>query len=381
MIQPIVESSTQGRRERALRNIDPQDLLVPDDPRVPNVDALADVSIPTPHGGRSVTNKDKSNASPRELFAGDDNVDEVTDVGILHRHGQDGSEALNVHDLGILLPISGRGGVDPLGRGMDKDAVGGIGRALVEATPTTSPTSGEACESFVECDYGYAVVNGTVTYETTCDEACGNDCCTGDFSYDWFTGKVCRDETSCMGVDACLSATISHVINSCNGPSACDYAGLHYPIGGDITNSCNGNEACYQLSYYGTAGNIDSSCNGNEACKNGDITNVINSCNGPAMDLQPLSMWVSFMGLLETSQTRAMGITHALGCHITGQLETLTVREMDTKLAYMWHTKGQLEILPDRAMDIIVMVMLVITLGMRVVVYLFVLTLEVLALM
>ena len=54
---------------------------------------------------------------------------------------------------------------------------------------------------------------------------------------------------------------------------------------------------------------------------------------------------------------------------------------MDTKLAYMWHTKGQLEILPDRAMDIIVMVMLVITLGMRVVVYVFVLTLEVLALM
>ena len=126
------------------------------------------------------------------------------------------------------------------------------------------------------------MVNGTVTNKT-CDEACGNDCCTGDFSYDWFTGKVCRDETSCMGVDACLSATISHVINSCNGPSACDYAGLHYPIGGDITNSCNGNEACYQLSYYGTAGNIDSSCNGYSACiylaYGGTVGNIARSCN------------------------------------------------------------------------------------------------------
>ena len=171
------------------------------------------------------------------------------------------------------------------------------------------------------------MVNGNVT-KKTCDEACGNDCCTGYHgACDGFTGKVCRDEISCMGNHACEDATIDHVINSCNGHAACRYMSwedscdgkscqnmvgdeegssvgnikrschgayaCEYVVGafgsvGDITKSCNGIKACYTLSYKGTAGNIDRSCNGDFACYllsyQGTVGNIDRSCNGDNSD-------------------------------------------------------------------------------------------------
>ena len=99
------------------------------------------------------------------------------------------------------------------------------------------------------------------------------------------------------------------------------------------------------------------------------------------MGLMLVNMWWEPSGQSETSQNRAMGLRHVIPCHIKGQLETLTDHAMEILPVIFCHIKGQWETLTDRAMEIIVMVVLVITLGTRVVVSVVVLTLEVCALM
>eukprot|EP00581_Thalassiosira_minuscula_P028317 CAMPEP_0183758206 /NCGR_PEP_ID=MMETSP0739-20130205/6266_1 /TAXON_ID=385413 /ORGANISM="Thalassiosira miniscula, Strain CCMP1093" /LENGTH=395 /DNA_ID=CAMNT_0025995769 /DNA_START=30 /DNA_END=1217 /DNA_ORIENTATION=+ len=178
---------------------------------------------------------------------------------------------------------------------------------------------------FVECDGGFAVYAG-VTSSTTCQTACAGQCCDTANSCTAFTGKVCKDGSSCIGDNACMSATIdviaqggcngSHacfhaefdrVQNSCRGKFACRWSHMHNTIAnschghvccrnaarnsgmvGDMTDSCHGSYSCYEFATWSNVGTINDSCIGAYSCHGaaqgyGDaatIENMSGSCKG-----------------------------------------------------------------------------------------------------
>ena len=107
---------------------------------------------------------------------------------------------------------------------------------------------------FVKCDGG--IVPGTSG--DTCTVVCSGSCCRTDPStdpaidtaYTGFTGNVCKDGLSCMGIEACKYARISHVAGSCSGEEACKNVG-NQGLVGNIKDSCNGEEACENLARKG----------------------------------------------------------------------------------------------------------------------------------
>lgn len=134
-------------------------------------------------------------------------------------------------------------------------------------------------------------LNGIVNTTHTCEEACNGHCCIDEDSdaCHKFTGKVCKDDVSCIGYAACAGATINAVVRGCNGYKACYYvAGAEDDAGtiGTINNSCFGNQACYSLGYEGgTVWSIISSCNGTNSCYymaayGGAVGSVSDSCFG-----------------------------------------------------------------------------------------------------
>jgi hypothetical protein len=125
---------------------------------------------------------------------------------------------------------------------------------------------------FVNCFNGYAIDNTT----KTCMEACGSSCCVGSKEYpnacEGFTGKICKDGKSCMGLNACSNGTITSVVNGCYGQLAC-YYGM---ILKSVVNGCNGTEACAN----GKIESVVSGCNGENACALAYIESIVNGCNG-----------------------------------------------------------------------------------------------------
>ncbi len=154
-------------------------------------------------------------------------------------------------------------------------------------------------EGYVDCVNGY--IAGTTNFipDNSCTAACIDSanpgppkCCYGKQACTGFTGKVCKDGTSCMGPYACLGAkNIPQVKNSCQGNKACkSVAAPATGVGGvagtvgNIINSCNGDYSCYALGFNGgTVGYIESSCTARHACNaialdGGTVGNIKNSC-------------------------------------------------------------------------------------------------------
>jgi len=156
-------------------------------------------------------------------------------------------------------------------------------------------------QDFVQCIEGYNADDD----QETCADACEGECCVGTNACYYFTGSVCKDGVSCSGYNACSysyidsvingcyggskaceGADITMVANSCQGPSACDYAGKNSRGIDLIENSCHGDNVCFNAAYVnGSIGIIQDSCQGYRACDfvafySGNIGMIQNSCRG-----------------------------------------------------------------------------------------------------
>ena len=173
-------------------------------------------------------------------------------------------------DAGVLTPL------DSVAKGTNKDVAPS---GLVSIASTCD------ADKIVTCVNGFDV--NSPGGATTCFESCAGDCCSyGDQNACiGFTGKVCKDG-SCNGAEACRSANIPLVVNSCIGYNACVLAGSDGGSIGNVNGSCNGERACAWLgSYNGQVGNVINSCHGGQACistasKGGTIGSITNSCYG-----------------------------------------------------------------------------------------------------
>ena len=135
-------------------------------------------------------------------------------------------------------------------------------------------------EDVVTCVDGFAIsVGGS---NVTCQQACDGGCCLGNGFLDGspinsctgFNGKVCKsgDIPSCSDNRAsgdslgraCYRASITEVVNGCNGREACTYAGGYNGDLGRVVNGCHGG---------------DGSCS-NAARDGGYIKEIVDSCIG-----------------------------------------------------------------------------------------------------
>jgi len=154
--------------------------------------------------------------------------------------------------------------------------------AHVAVTASATPSPAPPCAGgYVQCTGGFAPDG------TTCAAACGGRCCVntgGDDACVGFSGKVCKDDSSCMGIEGCNYARIPHVANSCDGEKACKNVG-NQGLVGDFENSCKGGTACKDLARKGgVVGMIKDSCLGERACfgladEVGHAGNLKDSCN------------------------------------------------------------------------------------------------------
>ena len=130
-------------------------------------------------------------------------------------------------------------------------------------------------DDFIECEGGY--VKGSDN-SVSCESACDGKCCVGVYEYegetyqacDGFTGKVCKDSISCVGIYSCYYATVDSVANGCYGDFACDGAAAFGGSIGNITSSCHGKSACkLAASFGGSIEGIKESClDGEDSCAN-----------------------------------------------------------------------------------------------------------------
>lgn len=155
-----------------------------------------------------------------------------------------------------------------------------------DAAPSMATASSTcAADKLIDCDNGFVRNSNPAK---TCAAACNGQCCTGENACDYFTGKVCKDDSSCTGDYACFKANILSVVNSCMGNRACLGAGYDGDGGliGSIADSCIGDYACrHAATFGGSIGNMTNSCNGVYACLNfghykGKIGKLVNSCIG-----------------------------------------------------------------------------------------------------
>ncbi len=121
---------------------------------------------------------------------------------------------------------------------------------------------------YVDCSNGYVIDNRT----QTCADACGSSCCYGYAACSGFTGKICKDGKSCVGMRACLNGKVKSVVNGCIGENAC-YSGT---ITESVVNGCIGENACNN----GNVTSVVNGCNGTGACVLGKVESIFNGCNG-----------------------------------------------------------------------------------------------------
>lgn len=148
------------------------------------------------------------------------------------------------------------------------------------------PTTCSLQAGYIDCDKGF--VKGS-TSTVSCKAACGGKCCVGTDACKSFTGRVCKDDYSCMGKSACHYANIPVVVGSCNGGYSCSFAAAGGGEVGNVIGSCNGWKACYKIGstigrWSASVGNITRSCNEDYSCfkmgyDGGSVGNVRNSCN------------------------------------------------------------------------------------------------------
>ena len=83
----------------------------------------------------------------------------------------------------------------------------------------------------VDCDAGFLKDS---MMGTTCQTECDGKCCVGTDSApdacEGFTGKVCKDEKSCFGRDACVGAEIGLVVGGCTGKGSCEIAYIKHGV-------------------------------------------------------------------------------------------------------------------------------------------------------
>ena len=150
-------------------------------------------------------------------------------------------------------------------------------------------------EGYVLCYNGDEVDSSGYATGKTCKDACGTECCVGEYTdpntgetynaCDGFSGQVCKDG-SCNGELACYNAFILSVIDGCKGNGACNFAAYGSPYYIEkIHGSCNGFRACDVAADYGGAiFEIVDSCQGDYACNylaNGEgsyVRKVQDSC-------------------------------------------------------------------------------------------------------
>ena len=192
--------------------------------------------------------------------------------------GSDVASRTRVPDVGVLS----RAKAKKVHRGFDgyeKDAADGM--HLPDVGILSRAKEGrelQACVDWVNC------TDGMVNLTTTCAEACGTDCCYGDYACDDFTGQVCKDGVSCTDLAACANAAIEYVHLGCNGNYSCTGAGSGNL--GVVYNGCHGYKSCYYAgSYGGNVSSVVNSCDGLRACwymgvYGGAIGPVVGSCIG-----------------------------------------------------------------------------------------------------
>ena len=130
-------------------------------------------------------------------------------------------------------------------------------------------------DDFIECEGGFVKDSDN---SVSCESACDGKCCVGVYEYDGetyqacdgFTGKVCKDSISCVGIYSCYYATVDSVANGCYGDFACDQVAAFGGSIGNITSSCHGRSACsLAASYGGSIEGIKESClDGEDSCAN-----------------------------------------------------------------------------------------------------------------
>ena len=74
---------------------------------------------------------------------------------------------------------------------------------------------------------------GGMSGGVTCQAACDGNCCFGPNNNDacaGFTGQVCKDKKSCIGLDACKDADIGLVVGGCTGKGSCEIAYIKHGV-------------------------------------------------------------------------------------------------------------------------------------------------------
>ena len=69
----------------------------------------------------------------------------------------------------------------------------------------------------VVCKNGFVAGTFGTNDNCTCAEGCNSKCCVGNLECKRFIGKVCANKISCVGIRACLRATIDLVVAGCGG--------------------------------------------------------------------------------------------------------------------------------------------------------------------
>ena len=150
-------------------------------------------------------------------------------------------------------------------------------------------TARASCNAgIVNCKSGF--VQGQSS--TSCKTACDGKCCVGPNACEYFTGKICKDTSTCVGDYACFGTVVPYVVGSCNGINTCINTGGSRSLPGkigSIIGSCNGKSACAKAglpNYHASiVGNITSSCNDEFACykagyDGGSVGDLVESCSG-----------------------------------------------------------------------------------------------------
>jgi hypothetical protein len=104
----------------------------------------------------------------------------------------------------------------------------------------TAATASTCTAGYVECVDGILKSSFSTGVLVFCETACNGQCCVGEYSCSYFTGKICKDG-SCNGKESCFDATIPEVVKSCTGLLSCAYIVRTAPL----VDSCNGDTACF----------------------------------------------------------------------------------------------------------------------------------------
>lgn len=246
---------------------------------------------PTRKGGRKWHRKPENLEDAKKLRRRFMKIPDVKDVGLLTKGGGYYDKKEEAYDPAAYDVTAAALYEDKRRLAVKWGAIGGSSGMSGSCPP----------EDVVTCEDGIAtMVGGNATVDTpTCQQACAGGCCLGNGkasgdspnfndgdpinSCSDFNGKVCKsgDVPSCsdnriFGDElgrACYGASITEVVNGCNGREACTYAGENGGYLGRVVNSCHGGgNSCF------------------DAASGGVIKEIVDSCIGGVPAVEPLVM-------------------------------------------------------------------------------------------